>query len=68
VQAAAGEMAGKGVIVQINTQENPRITARYGITGIPATIFFRDGKEIERASGSMGKNNFLVWWRSLLDK
>jgi thioredoxin-like negative regulator of GroEL len=63
VQEAAGEMAGNGVIVQINTQENPGLAARFNITGVPTVLVFRDGKAADRVSGAMDKNNFLAWWR-----
>jgi len=56
-------MAGNGVIVQINTQENPGLAARFNITGVPTVLVFRDGKAADRVSGAMDKNNFLAWWR-----
>ena len=56
------EMAGSGVIVQINTQENPGLAARFNITGVPTLLVFRDGKTADRVSGAMNKNNFLEWW------
>lgn len=61
------EMAGKGVIVQINTQENPGLAARFNITGVPTVLVFREGKAAGRVSGAMDKNNFLTWWRQQLD-
>jgi thioredoxin-like negative regulator of GroEL len=59
-------MAGKGVIVQINTQENPGLAARFNITGVPTVLVFRDGKSADRVSGAMEINNFLAWWRRQL--
>ena len=57
---AASETAGKGVIVQINIDENPRLTARFKITGVPTVILLIDGKEVKRASGTMNKQNLLA--------
>jgi thioredoxin 2 len=59
-------MAGKGAIAQINTQENPALSARFNITGVPTILVFRDGKEAERVSGAMDKNIFSAWWRQRL--
>jgi thioredoxin-like negative regulator of GroEL len=59
-------MAGKGVIVQINTQENPVLSNRYNITAVPTVLVFRDGRAADRVSGAMEKNNFLAWWRRQL--
>jgi thioredoxin-like negative regulator of GroEL len=56
-------MAGKGVIVMINTEENPGLAARFNITGVPTILVFRDGKAVDRVSGVMDKNNLLAWWR-----
>jgi thioredoxin 2 len=62
------EIAGRGAIVQINTQENPRLAARYEIKGVPTLIFFSGGKPRERISGSMDKKNLLAWWGRMLIK
>ena len=59
-------MAGRGVIVQINTQENPGLAARFNITGVPTILVFRDGKAADSVSGAMDKNYFLVWWNRQL--
>jgi thioredoxin-like negative regulator of GroEL len=55
-------MAGKGMIVQINTQENPGLAASFNITGVPTLLVFRNGNAADRLSGAMDKNNFLQWW------
>lgn len=62
------EIAGRGAIVQINTQENPRLAAGYEIKGIPTIIFFSGGKPQERISGTMDKKNLLAWWDRMLIK
>jgi len=41
-------MAGKGVIVQINIQENPGLAAIFNITGVPTLLVFRDGNTADR--------------------
>ena len=37
--------------VKVNVDENPELTERYGVSGIPALLFFKDGNEILRMSG-----------------
>ena len=66
VRAVAKDMAGKGVIAQVNTQENPRLAERFSITGVPSVIVFRKGKAGERVNGAMSKQNFLAWCEKLL--
>ncbi len=63
VQEAAQEMAGKGVVVQIDTQENPQLAARFGISGIPTVVLLKSGREMARESGFMTKEALLGWWR-----
>lgn len=60
------EMAGRGAIAQINIQENPRLAARFNISGVPTVILFRNGRAEERVSGAMDKPQFLAWWKQML--
>ena len=55
----AAQMAGKILMVTANTDENQQSAAKYGITGIPTTIFFMNGKEVHRVVGAMSKGDFL---------
>lgn len=40
------------VIVTLNIEQNQRYAEQFRITALPTTIFFRDGKEIERLTAS----------------
>lgn len=40
-----------------NTNETPISAGQYGISSIPATIFFTNGKEVGRVEGSMSKQD-----------
>jgi thioredoxin 1 len=35
----------------LNADDYPEVLSRYGIMGIPTLIYFRDGKEVDRAIG-----------------
>jgi thioredoxin 2 len=56
-------MAGQGVVVQINTEENPQIAARFNIRGIPAVMAFKEGRVTDSVSGAMERNALLAWWK-----
>lgn len=43
------------VIGKLNVDENPNICVKYGISSIPAFIFFKDGKEVKRVTGARQK-------------
>jgi thioredoxin 1 len=44
------------IFVKVNVDENGSIAQRYGITGIPTTLFIKDGKVIQKVVGSMNYN------------
>ena len=51
----AAEQAGKLTVVKLDVDENPGVTARYGITGIPALKVFKDGEEVRDLVGARPK-------------
>ncbi len=55
-----------GVAVQIDTRENPRLAARFNITGIPTVVLLKDGREVGRVSGFMERDALLAWWRNAI--
>ena len=55
LDAIAEEQAGKLTIVKLNVDDNPEITARFGITGIPALKVFKSGEEVLSLVGARGK-------------
>ncbi len=63
VQEAARELAGRGAVVQINTEENPQLAGRFAIKGIPTVMILRDGRVVESVSGAMDRNTLLAWWK-----
>jgi thioredoxin 1 len=59
IDSIAEEHASIVRVVKLNVDENPVITATYGIKGIPTLILFSDGKEVERIVGAAGKQSIL---------
>ncbi|HUV07278.1 MAG TPA: thioredoxin [Spirochaetia bacterium] len=47
----AEKMGERVVISKINVDENPNTAVKFGITGIPTSILFKDGKEAQRFVG-----------------
>ena len=52
VEAVAEKYAGKARVVKLNVDDNPSISQRYGIKGIPTLILFKNGHEEERVVGA----------------
>jgi thioredoxin 1 len=49
----AQEWKGRITVIKIDTEKKPDLAGRYGITGIPTLILFKDGKEAHRSIGAM---------------
>lgn len=45
------EHEGKFKIVKINVDEQPELSAQYGVQAIPTLILFKDGEEVKRTVG-----------------
>ena len=55
LEQIAAEHGGELKIVKLNVDENPNTPARFGITGIPTMILFKDGEMVDRIVGFMPK-------------
>ena len=55
IEEIAREKAGSVKVGKVNVDENPSISQRYGIKGIPTLILFKGGKEEERVVGATSK-------------
>ena len=49
---AAKALAPSVRLMKLNTEDNPQISARAGIRGIPALILYRGGREVGRLAGA----------------
>ena len=53
------EYEGQVNIGKVNVDTNPQVSMDYGITSIPAILFIKDGKVIDKLIGSQPKGNFV---------
>jgi thioredoxin 1 len=51
VEAAAEKLAGNAKVYKINVEDNPTVSPRFNIRGIPTLILFKDGHEAGRLVG-----------------
>jgi thioredoxin 2 len=51
LETAAREMAGRALVVKVNTDAVPELGERFRIMSIPTLAVFRQGREISRVSG-----------------
>lgn len=64
VRTLAEKLAGQAAIVQVNTQDNPNLAARFGIRGIPALVLLKQGRVIDQLTGAQPLDAVLAWFRS----
>jgi thioredoxin 1 len=55
LEQIAAEQGDKLKIVKLNVDENTNTPQKFGITGIPTMILFKDGEPVERIVGFMPK-------------
>jgi thioredoxin 1 len=60
VEEVAGEVADRVKVVKMNVDENPQTPTTYGIRGIPTTILFKAGKDVDRLVGAVPKKQLLA--------
>ena len=56
VEELAKEYDGKAVIGKVNVDFNPKIATDFGIMSIPALLFFKDGKLVDKQVGAVPKH------------
>ncbi|QDS89836.1 Thioredoxin [Rosistilla ulvae] len=54
-------VTGEVEIVSINVDNNPELSARYRVSGIPHMIMFRDGKKIDERMGFHSAAEISQW-------
>jgi thioredoxin 1 len=47
----AVKLEGRATVGKVNVDENPNTASKFGITGIPTSILFKDGAEAQRFVG-----------------
>ncbi len=55
IDALANEYEGRAVIAKLNVDEVGDVAAEYDVKAIPALLFFKDGKIVDRLLGGQAK-------------
>jgi thioredoxin 1 len=50
---------GKVNIGKVNVDHNPQVSMQFGITSIPAILFIKEGKVVDKLVGAQPKGNFI---------
>ncbi len=55
VEELAGDYDGKAVIGKVNVDENPTVSAKFGIRSIPTLLVFKGGEIVDKQIGAVPK-------------
>ena len=56
VEEMAKEYEGRAVIGKLNVDDNPEVTAKFGVRNIPTVLFFKGGEIADKQVGSVPKS------------
>jgi len=56
--------AGNVVFGKLNVDDNPVISAKYGISAIPTLLLFKDGEFVTQSVGLMPENEIESWMKN----
>jgi thioredoxin 2 len=64
VARTAAEMAGKALVLKVDTEKYPQLSARYNVRGIPNFAVFSQGRLVQQQAGLVGHEQMAAWLRS----
>jgi thioredoxin 2 len=64
VARAAADMAGRAIVVKVDTERYPKLAVRFGVQGIPNFVVFSGGAPVVQQAGVVGHEQLESWLRS----
>jgi thioredoxin 2 len=64
VARTAKDMAGKAIVLKVDTEAHPELAARFGVQGIPNFVVLSGGKPVFQQAGLVGHEQMEQWLRS----
>ena len=61
VAETAAEMAGRAVVLKVNTDEHPDLAGRFGVRGIPHFVVLQGGQVRHQQSGVVPADTMTAW-------
>jgi thioredoxin 2 len=61
VSRTASEMAGQAIVLKVDTEAHPQLSARYNVRGIPNFVVFAGGKLVQQQAGLVGFEQMVAW-------
>jgi thioredoxin 2 len=64
VARTAKDMAGKAVVIKVDTDRYPQLSARFNIRGIPYFAVFASGKPVVQQAGLVNHDQMEAWLKN----
>jgi|SRR5215469_5555412 len=64
VERTAANLAGRALVLKVDTEQYPQLAARYNVRGIPNFVVFRNGKLVKQQAGVVGHDVMESWLNS----
>ena len=61
LEEIASEMKGKVKVAKLNVDENPKVSAQFGIRSIPTLMVFKGGQQVAMKTGAGPKSELQRW-------
>ena len=55
IEEMAGEYEGKAIIGKVNVDDNPGVSAKFGVRNIPTVLFIKGGEVADKSVGAVPK-------------
>jgi len=66
IEEMAAAYHDKAIIGKVNVDENPEVSAKYGIRNIPTVIFIKNGEVKDKVVGAVPKTTLIAKLEALL--
>ena len=63
VKRVAADLAGRALVLKVDTEAHPDLAARFDIRGIPNFMVFKDGAPVFQQAGLVGHAQMEQWLR-----
>jgi thioredoxin 2 len=64
VKRTAGNMAGRALVLKVDTEAHPELAARFNVRGIPNFLILKDGQVVAQRPGLVSHTQLEQWLRS----
>lgn len=61
VHELAREMAGKAIVLKVNTEDSPQVAAKFRVQSIPNFVVLRDGQPVFQQAGLVPRAEMRRW-------